>query len=62
MNSMVSVLLCTSSSGGMVNSASAVAAVGAAELPWRGLDGGEERSVQDELEMAKLRKQAGEKA
>ncbi len=38
-----------------------VAAVGAAELPWRGLDGGEERSVHDELELAELRNEAGRK-
>ena len=38
-----------------------VAAVRAAKLPRRGLDGGEERSVHDELEMAQLRNETGRK-
>ena len=59
MNSMVRVLLCTSSSGGMANSASASWLVGAADLARRGLDGGEQRAVHHELDVAQLRQQAG---
>src|SRR4029077_2181633 len=36
-------------------------AIGAAEFSWRGLNGREDRSVEDELEMAQLRKQTGRK-
>ena len=39
-----------------------IAAVGAAHLPRRGLDGGEQRSVQNQLEVAQLRQQAGRKS
>ena len=36
-----------------------VAAIGAAHLPRRGLDGGKQRSVEDELQVAELRQQGG---
>jgi len=61
MNWMVSVLLCTSSSGGMVNSASASRLSEPPTCPgvaarWQ------TAFVHDQLEMAELRQQAGEKA